>query len=288
MSPPMLSVVVPVYNDPEGIRVTLESLTSQRDTPTYEVLVVDNDSTDSSGEVINDFETQYPEIVTGLSETDIQSSYAARNTGIKHATGDLLAFIDADMTVEETWAADICEAFSESDIDYLGYNVEMYIPDGDDTFWARYDVAMGLPVKHYLETKQFAPTCALVVRREVFDEVGLFDEELISGGDKEFGNRVYDTKFSFGYASEIVVRHPSRSTIQSHVKKAVRIGIGQYQLWKEHDLASHPLSPIKYLPPNVSRIKYRKRRDSNLIIVYVLACFLKMIQTGSSVAELLK
>jgi len=287
MAEPALSVVVPVYNDPDGVRETLRSLTDQESpSDRYEVLVVDNDSTDATPEVVSAFEARHPDVVVGLSETDIQSSYAARNTGIEHACADIIAFVDADMTVESTWVDDILDALDGSAVDYLGTEVEMYVPDGVETFWARYDRAMGLPVGHYLRTKQFAPTCALAVRAAVFDEVGRFDETLVSGGDKEFGRRVHDAGFEMGFAETITVHHPVRTTFRAHLKKARRIGRGQTQLWARHGLATHPLSPTRFLPPSPSRLRDRNRDDAVAVpLFYFVAYLFKLVQTAEAIRQ---
>ncbi|WP_353633800.1 glycosyltransferase [Halobacterium sp. NMX12-1] len=284
-SSPVLSIIVPVYNDPDGLRQTLSSLVDQPNTPEFEIIVVDNNSTDETPQVIREFERRYSDIIFGFSETDIQSSYAARNTGIKQASGEILAFIDADVIVGDTWITDVWHQFQESNVDYLGCNVEMYIPNGNDTFWARYDCSMGLPVRHYIRTKQFAPTCALALRRSVLDEVGCFDEELVSGGDKEFGHRVSTAGFKLEFAPKITVQHPARSTFKSHIGKAIRIGEGQFRLWKEHDLASHPFSPIRILPPSPSRVRERKRNKQNFAATYATAYLFKVIQAISAASE---
>ncbi|MDR5657391.1 glycosyltransferase [Halodesulfurarchaeum sp. HSR-GB] len=275
---PTLSVVIPVYNDPEGIRDTLQSLVNQdASADQFEILVVDNDSTDGTPAVIEEFESQYPDLVTGLEETEIQSSYAARNTGIEHASGELIGFLDADVTVDETWVEDVIERFEETDVDYLGCNVEMYIPEGEDTFWARYDKAMGLPVEHYLKEKNFAPTAALVSRSVIFESVGAFDTGLISGGDKEFGQRVFEADYNLFFEREVIANHPTRTTFQDHKKKSIRVGRGQFQLWKNHDVGSHPFSPLRIMPPNPQRLV--KRGNENFKIrYYPIAYFLKLIQ----------
>lgn len=285
MTEPTLSVVVPVYNDPDGLRDTLESLTAQNaPVETYELLVVDNGSTDTTPDVIEAFEERYPDLVVGLEETDIQSSYAARNTGIERARGDIVAFVDADMTVAETWVSDIRDAFAGSDVDYLGYEVKMYLPDGNESFWGRYDVATGLPVEHYLRTKRFVPTCALAVRAGVFETVGRFDASLESGGDKEFGRRVHAAGFEMGFDASITVRHPARMTFRAHVQKAKRIGRGQVQLWQLHGLAPHPLSPVRWLPPSPRRVRARSRGQSaSFVRRYVLGWLLKYVQATAAV-----
>lgn len=278
-SSPVLSVIIPVYNDPDGLRQTLSSLVDQHNNPEFEIVVVDNNSTDETPRVIEEFKREYPDIVHGCEETDIQSSYAARNTGIENASGEILAFIDADVRVDYMWVADISEKFENSSVDYLGCNVEMYVPDGEDTIWARYDVSMGLPVQHYLKAKGFAPTCALAVRRNVIEQIGSFDETLVSGGDKEFGRRVNNHNFNMEYAPDIVVQHPARTSLNSLLKKASRIGQGQVQLWRYHDLANHPLSPSRLLPPSPERIKKRIKSSQVPLTVYLISYFLKLIQT---------
>ena len=124
----MISVVIPVYNDSEGIRTTLESLTAQTyPTNAYEVLVVDNGSADDTREVVQEYCERYPGLVSLLVEDEIQSSYAARNRGIERACGSLVAFIDADMTVEPTWAESVVASRREHGWDYMGCRIETYV-----------------------------------------------------------------------------------------------------------------------------------------------------------------
>lgn len=276
----VVSVVVPVYNDATGLRETLRSVVSQTvSSGVYEVLVVDNGSTDATPEVIETFAERYPDLVVGLEEREVQSSYAARNTGIERARGEIIAFLDADMTVDETWVRDVRDAFDRSDVDYLGYEVDLYLPDGKASVWGRYDVATGLPVGHYLRTKRFAPTCALAVRADVFDAVGRFDDSLVSGGDREFGRRIYEAGFEMRFEDAITVRHPARTTFRAHLQKARRIGRGQVQLWARHGLAPHPLSPFRWVPPNPARLGGRVGGDADSFVAFYLLSYLfKLVQ----------
>nr|WP_321169524.1 glycosyltransferase [Halolamina litorea] len=217
-----MSVVAPVYNDPEGIADTLDALVVQIHDD-HEILVVDNGSTDDTRDVIRNY-TQDHENVHLLVEDEIQSSYAARNKGIRHADGDVLGFIDADETVGDDWLETALRAMDEQDADYLGCNVELTLPQ--DTIVGRYNARTGFPVEQYLETEHYAPTCALLVRREVFEEVGTFDARLISGGDREFGERVHEAGYEQGYAEDAVVYHPARTSFEALAKKNVRVGRG--------------------------------------------------------------
>lgn len=230
MDRPTVAVVVPAYEDPDGVAATLDSLLSQETDRTFPIHVVDNDSSDHTPDVVRSYVSDR---ITLLHETDIQSSYAARNTGIRNTGAEILAFVDADMSVPGDWLESALHAFESTDVDYMGCNVELTLPD-KPSLPARYDHHTGFPVKHYLMQQHFAPTCCLFVRRSVFREVGLFDPRLISAGDKEFGNRVHDASYDMHYADAITVYHPTRDSLRELVAKDIRVGRGLCQLQRYH------------------------------------------------------
>ncbi|MDL0140638.1 glycosyltransferase family 2 protein, partial [Halobacterium salinarum] len=166
-----VSVIVPVYNDPNGILQTLGSVAHQCSSH-VEILVVDNGSTDDTSKTLQKYTAKHDNVRL-LVENDIQGSYAARNNGIKHAQGNILAFLDADETVNNGWLGNALEAVHRHGVDYLGCNVELTCPE--NTLVGRYNARTGFPVEQYLEEQNYAPTCALLVRRAVFEDVGPFD-----------------------------------------------------------------------------------------------------------------
>jgi glycosyltransferase involved in cell wall biosynthesis len=97
---PKISVIIPIYNGESDLPNLLNCLGTQ----TYpanrvEYLLVDNGSIDRTADIIKAFAEQSQSqelIIRYLSENNIQSSYAARNTGIREATGEFLAFTDVD------------------------------------------------------------------------------------------------------------------------------------------------------------------------------------------------
>ena len=251
---PFISVVVPVYNDPDGVRTTLNSLLSlSYPAEAYEVLVVDNDSDDETPAVVESFAERH-ENVTLLFEREIQSSYAARNRGIEDSSGEILAFVDADMHVDDDWLTRAVAELEESGADYMGCGVELYTPGETRTLADRYDALSGFDIEWYVNELSFAPTCCLVVRRAVIEDVGPFDHRLISSGDMEFGNRVADAGYAFHYAPDVKLYHPTRGSIRSNVKKSVRIGRGRFQISRFYpERYGSPLkrlfNPVGYLPP---------------------------------------
>jgi glycosyltransferase involved in cell wall biosynthesis len=248
-----LSVVIPVYNDADGIDATLRSVAAQ-DHPDYEILPVDNNSTDETPAVIESWADRYPDRVRPLTERTIQSSYAARNTGIEAAAGEIVVFIDADMTVPPNWLQTIEDVFAGHDADYVGYEIQIYIPEGEKGIWGWYDQKLGLPSRYFYEQKQFVPTASLAVRRRVFDEIGPFDATLASGGDKNFGRRVFNhPNLKTHFADDVVVYHPARTRFREHYKKAIRIGRGMAashrELQVDRLLDAVPVGLLMHLPP---------------------------------------
>lgn len=224
--PVSVSIIVPVYNDAPGISQTIESLL-ELDYAPKEILIIDNNSSDNTQEVIRQI-TEEHRYIQLLIEDQVQGSYAARNKGIEHATGDVLVFLDADETVGKDWLEIALEALVGQGVDYLGCNVELTLDQG--TYVGRYNARTGFPVEQYLNNQHYAPTCALLVRNQVFDEIGSFDSRLISGGDKEFGERVYEAGYEQGYANDATVYHPARTQFTSLAKKNIRVGRGFCQL----------------------------------------------------------
>lgn len=257
---PSVSVIVPVYNDPGGLRETLEAVTDQSyPDDSHEILVVDNDSTDETPTVAKSFADRYAH-VEYLLEDDRQSSYAARNTGIRHASGDVFAFVDADMTVDDDWLESAICAFEEKGAEYMACNVEVTPSAGGESLVEKYTLRTAFPIGWFIDELEFAPTCCLVVDRSVIEDVGSFDPRLISSGDREFGHRVRDSGRELQFAPEVSMYHPARASLESVLKKSRRIGRGFCQLralYPSRYSSWYPcaLNPGPFLPPRLSAVR---------------------------------
>lgn len=291
-SAPLISVVVPVYNDPDGIAITLESITNQTYSDTqYEILVVDNGSTDNTRGVIQSCVERYPELVTLVVEDDIQGRGAARNAGIEAASGSVFAFIDADMTVNETWLASVAESFQNDDHDYMGCAVETYPPDGHETLGTRYDSVFRFDIQRIIEKSKYSGAGCLVVRKNVFDTVGLFDNRLLE--DREFGQRVHEAGFELHYEPSITMYHPARSSAIEQIEKNFRVGRGTRQLheiYPDRFEARNPFSLRQFLPIHPHRF-YDRIDDKNgftnieLIELYLFSWLNKLASSSGSLYE---
>jgi glycosyltransferase AglI len=279
----LVSVIVPVYNDPNGIEITVQSLIRQK-TPkdTYEIVVVDNNSSDSTGAVARELLADVPNGHV-IDEREIQSSYAARNTGIEFSSGEILAFIDSDMSAPETWLVDLVDEFDRTGAEYIGCSVNLYCPLQEPTVMSKYDIAFGFPVEFYVDNQNFAPTCCLAVKRAVIEDVGPFDTRLTSGGDWEFGQRVARAGYDQHVVSEISLYHPTRTTLRDYVKKRLRVGAGQEQLYRRHGASAggrpwyHPKNLLPPHPGNFKRRLSTAVAPKYLLFFYLISHFGKMV-----------
>ncbi len=290
----MVSVIIPVYNEPVGLQHTVDSFLHQNfPSEAYEIIIVDNGSKDNTFEEAKKYEQQYPHLIKALQEASIQGSYAARNKGLEVASGDLICFIDADMTVAPDYLSRVVKVFETDQPDYIGCEVNVYTDK--NTLAAKYNQLHGFHIAHYLKVDHFVPTCCLSVSRSVFGIVGNFDHRLESGGDYEFGRRVFKAGLKQQFAGHIVVQHPARWKYSSLVKKYQRVARGLMQLhaFYPEDFEGREgkyFNKKKYLPKNPWKVyKSAKKRQVLLKLWEVLAlCFYHIPITYHSFAELKK
>lgn len=219
-STPRVSVIVPTYNDATRLRLCLGALEQQslpRDQ--FEVIVVDNGSTDDTTDVL----AEHPGIVA---EREPQpGSYAARNRAIEIARGEILAFTDSDCIPAPDWLERALARFDERpDLARIAGAVEIFFRDPDrPTGIELYEALHAFPQQRYAEEHGFGVTANMCTRRSVVDAVGPFDATLPSGGDNEWGQRAKSAGFPITYAPEVLVRHPARRTLRELHRKMLRV-----------------------------------------------------------------
>ena len=162
---PLLSVVIPVFNGERFLREAVDSVLAQKYSP-LEIIIVDDGSTDGTAEVVRSL----PDTVRYVHQAN-QGPAAARNRGIEHAQGSLIAFADAD----DLWPEDKLELqfrylIEDSAIEIVMGRIQQVLLSGtvdgptraEEFGEATFSVNLG---------------CA-VIRKSVFERVGLFDETM--------------------------------------------------------------------------------------------------------------
>jgi GT2 family glycosyltransferase len=200
-------------------------------TPSFEVVVVDNNSSDRTAELVAELQAADPRL-RYVFEGRQGLSYA-RNSGIAAARGSLLAFTDDDVRVAPNWISAIARAFAENpDVDFVGGRV---LPDWpfDPPEWLTPANWSPLALQEYpapFRSHAGRQVClvgaSLAFRREVFDRVGLFAAEfqrvedgIGSTEDHELLRRLWARGGQGVYAPEVTVTaevQPERMTKAYH------------------------------------------------------------------------
>ncbi|MCL2924002.1 MAG: glycosyltransferase [Trichodesmium sp. MAG_R04] len=210
-----VSVVIPIYNGEKDLPNLIKCLQLQ----TYaanqvEYLLVDNNSSDFSSSIVQAAAAESKEItIHPLKESQIQSSYAARNTGIRSANKEILAFTDADCRPQPQWLENLIQPFSDPNVGIVVGEI-LALP-GKSLLEKYAEKQETLSQKHTL-AHPFCPygqTANLAVRKQAFIEVGLFRSYLTTGGDADICWRILqETSYKFKFAEKAIVRHRHRST----------------------------------------------------------------------------
>ena len=225
---PFVSVIIPVYNSNKLLHICLTALAQQtypRDC--YEVIVVDNNSQENVSDVVKHFEQ-----VTLIKETQ-PGSYVARNKGLSVAKGTVIAFTDADCVPTPAWIEHGVSALvSEPNVGLVAGHIDLFAEDANNPNpYELYEMlALGFPQDQFVAEGHFGVTANLFTFDHVIKSVGDFDSTLKSGGDKQWGQRVYQAGYRQLYVKEAIVKHPTRTTWEELNKRGTRIIGGNYDV----------------------------------------------------------
>jgi len=232
---PRVSVVVPVRDGAARIDRCLRALLAQSHPhDRLELIVVDNGSVDETRARVR----SHP--VTLLVENGIASPYAARNAGIARASGEILAFTDADCAPAKDWIERGLAALDEQAADLVGGRVR-FVCSRPPRAAELVDAIRNLDHERSIPERGVAKTANLFVHRRVFDALGAFDGERRSGGDVAFTTRASGAGFTLVYAPDAVVEKPARRA-WALARKQFRVGRGQPSLWREHGVSRRQLA----------------------------------------------
>jgi glycosyltransferase involved in cell wall biosynthesis len=210
-----LSIIIPVYNGASVIAGCLESIFRSKVDVPFEVIVVDDGSTDATPDVVSKFPVRYFRISkAGVSK--------ARNTGIKNATGDILLFFDADVILHDNTIERFITHFrNDSDASIVQGRWDKNHPSPSFAnqflllrFTYNFEEAMGTE-RRFAVAELMTGCCG--IRKEVFESFREgFDERYKSAGGEEFEFAIrLIQKFKIYYYPDILVYHQFGTLMQT-------------------------------------------------------------------------
>jgi GT2 family glycosyltransferase len=206
---PRISVVVCTHNGSRIIRDCCEGLT-KLDYPDFEVIVVDDGSTDRTAEIVK----EYPEF--RLIETENRGLSSARNTGLAAATGEIVAYTDDDAYPDQDWLKFIANTLLNSDHAGAG---GPNIPPDDGLIAECVANAPGGPI-HVLLSDQVAehiPGCNMAFWKDKLEAIGGFDVRYRAAGDDvDVCWRLQQRGWTLGFNAAAMVWHRRRNSVRAY------------------------------------------------------------------------
>lgn len=247
----MISVLIPTLNNEQTIGACLESIQKQSLKPD-EIIVIDGYSSDKTVEIARKYKCN-------ILFEERRTRAAACNTGLRNATGDIIIFTDGDCIAKENWIEELIKSFECNEdgsiVAITGPNVEY---PKESLFgkavnaiyssliggrWSEQSQSIFNMKPRYVKS---AAGCNVAYRRKCFDEVGLFNEDLITAEDSEFNFRLREKGYKIYFNPSAVVYHRRPQNHKSFRNKARRYAEGKVQVFRIHQ---HGINAWHLLPP---------------------------------------
>ena len=229
---PYVSLILPVRNEAESIQSTLISLIGQ-DYPVecMEILVIDGISTDETRKVVQTFSNNNPSCKLEILSNPRQIVPSAMNIGILHSSGKYIIRVDGHCELPPDYVSTVVENLQDGEVQNVG---GQQFPVGRTYLERAIALAISSPFFignsyfRYADERRLVDTVFLgAYPREIFDEIGLFDEELVRHQDYDFNLRLRNYGGKILYIPTLKVKYYPRSSIRSFFKQYF-----QYGVWK--------------------------------------------------------
>jgi len=222
MNRPRYSIIVPAYNAERTIGACVAALCGQSFDQPYEIIVIDDGSTDGTAAVAKSAGAR---VIT----TPNGRPAAARNAGIRAASGEIVCCTDADCTPHADWLQHITAPFADTDIaackgSYATQQTELVARFIQLEYEDKYDL---LRSEKYID---FIDTYSAAYRRKVLLECGGFDERFDYLEDQELSFRLAAQGYKMVFQPAAVVDHLHTGTLRAYLRKKQTIGYWKAQV----------------------------------------------------------
>jgi GT2 family glycosyltransferase len=209
---PRVTVVVCTHNGARTLDRCLSEL-ERLDYPDFEVIVVDDGSTDASADIAARHACR-------LISTENRGLGSARNTGMREATGDIVAYLDDDAYPDPHWLRYLVATMEDEDFAGAG---GPNLPPADDCAVARCVAeAPGGPVHVLLSDREaeHVPGCNMAFRRDALLSTGGFDPQFrVAGDDVDICWRLQEAGHRLGFSPTAVVWHARRPSVRAYLRQ---------------------------------------------------------------------
>lgn len=207
-----VSIVVPAYNAGETIGPLLDSLLNL-DYPEYEIIIVNDGSTDRTKEIVE----RYP---VRLINQPNRGASAARDAGFRVASGEIVAYVDSDVTVTRDWLRELVPAFSDPTV-AAATGQTIFLRNDTIASWLRsLDIARRNAHRKTYTRLANGPNSAF--RRTVLEEVGGFDPRWYHAEDTEVSYKIGLRGYRIQYVPGAIAYHIPEEDWRTYIRKRYR------------------------------------------------------------------
>jgi len=247
-----ISIIIPSFNSAKEIKKCLESFKTQTvNGENYEVIVVDDGSSDGTKDVVNKYPVRY------IYQQN-SGPAAARNHGVNQAQGEIILFTDADCEPQPNWIEEMIKPLDDSHIigvkgAYKTHQKELVARFVQIEYEHKYE---RMKKFRYID---FIDTYSAAYRRDIFLKYGGFDERYprASVEDQEFSFRLFQDGYKMVFNPSAMVFHKHSARLMDYLKKKYKIAF-----WKVFLLKRHP-----------GKVKKDTHTPQSLKIQMILALF---------------
>jgi cellulose synthase/poly-beta-1,6-N-acetylglucosamine synthase-like glycosyltransferase len=250
-NPPRVSVVICAYNAERTMEPCLESL-RHLNYPDYEVIVVNDGSTDRTPAITADFKQAYDADAAGprmvVIDQPNRGLSIARNVGMEAATGEIIAYTDSDCVPDPDWLYFLVYKFLRSG--FVAVGGPNFPPAEPSLVPAAVAVSPGGPAHVLLddEVAEHIPGCNMAFTKKVMQEVGGFEAIFAAAGDDvDFCWRLQNKGYVVGFSPAATVWHYRRNTVQAYLKQQMGYGKAEALLYFKHPYRFNMLGQSRWL-----------------------------------------
>ncbi|MCP4109526.1 MAG: glycosyltransferase [Desulfobacteraceae bacterium] len=232
---PEISIIVPTYNGATRISACIEALLVQQTGRKYEIIIVDDGSTDNTCDIVKKYVKKYDSKALLIVQNNAGPA-SARNHGVEKASGEIVLFTDDDCIAEPDWLENMLTPFEDSDVvgtkgTYLTNQKELIARFVQIEYEEKYDE---LSKHQYID---FLDTYSAAFRRKIFLDNSGYDTSFSTASveDQEFSFRLANMGYKMVFAPKAKVWHTHVKTISGYIQKKYKIGY-----WKLLLLAKNP------------------------------------------------
>jgi GT2 family glycosyltransferase len=220
MTQPRASIVIPVFNQLHHTKKCLETLLADQHRPDYEIIVVNNGSSDGTREYLDDLSGRLAgsgrDVLRAIHNAENRGVAPAWNQGASASTGNPIAILNNDIVLTDGWLQGCVEALDRHGLamvspfagtEELNYDLAQkgrrFTATNGSRLWRTYDF------------------CCVVLRRSTWEQIGAFDEKFLVGGyeDTDYAYRLRAAKLEYGVTGASYIHHFGSQTLGEFKKR---------------------------------------------------------------------